>query len=128
MATFRFASYVFDEQSGLAQEGKSISLSPLQHRLLYTFCSNPNTLLSKTDLIEAVWNHSYVSEVSLARTVHELRQRLGGGHGAKQLIVSVYGRGYVFQPQGASTTVASSFPASSLHGAGSSPTMVAAVS
>jgi len=98
MASYSFDSYTFDEQHGLAFEGKIIPLSPLQHRLLITFCRNPNTLLSKTDLIEAVWNHTYVSEVSLARTVHELRQRLGGGHGAKQLIVSVYGRGYVFQP------------------------------
>lgn len=100
MAPFRFASYIFDEQVGLHQEGSAVSLSPLQHRLLLTFCRNPNTLLSKADLIEAVWNHTYVSEVSLARTIHELRQRLGGGQGAKQLIVSVYGRGYVFQPHG----------------------------
>lgn len=100
MAPYRFASYIFDDQVGLQLQGSDISLSPLQHRLLLTFCRNPNTLLSKADLIEAVWNHSYVSEVSLARTIHELRQRLGGGQAAKQLIVSVYGRGYVFQPHG----------------------------
>lgn len=100
MAAYRFASYIFDEQAGLQQGGSDISLSPLQHRLLLTFCRNPNTILSKSDLIEAVWNHTFVSEVSLARTIHELRQRLGGGQGAKQLIVSVYGRGYVFHPHG----------------------------
>lgn len=100
MATYRFGSYLFDEQAGLQHEGSAIALSPLQHRLLLTFCRTPNTLLSKADLIEAVWNHTFVSEVSLARTIHELRQRLGGGQGAKQLIVSVYGRGYVFQPHG----------------------------
>lgn len=100
MAPYRFASYLFDEQAGLQLEGSPIPLSPLQHRLLLTFCRHPNILLSKADLIEAVWNHTFVSEVSLARTIHELRQRLGGGQSAKQLIVSVYGRGYVFQPHG----------------------------
>jgi DNA-binding winged helix-turn-helix (wHTH) protein len=100
MALYSFATYAFDEHTGLLGEGVSIPLSPLQHRLLLTFCRNPNTLLSKTDLIEAVWSHGFVSDVSLARTIHELRQRLGGGHGAKQMIVSVYGRGYIFYPHG----------------------------
>ena len=99
MASYRFGSFRFDDVDGLVQTGEPVPLSPLQHRLLQTFCHQAGTLLSKKDLMQSVWNHTAVSEISLARTVHELRQKLGGGSYARQLITSVYGKGYVFSPE-----------------------------
>lgn len=96
MACFEFGSYQFDEARGLFRAGQAVHLSPLQHRLLTTFCHHAETLLSKEQLMQQVWNHTAVSDISLSRTIHELRQKLGGGPYAKQLIASVYGRGYVF--------------------------------
>ena len=98
MACFQFGSYTFDEARGLFEGEQEVHLSPLQHRMLQIFCQRAETLLSKEQLMQSVWNHTAVSDVSLSRTVHELRQKLGGGVYAKQLIASVYGRGYVFSP------------------------------
>jgi len=96
MAQFRFGSHRFDDRNGLVCSGDPVHLSPLQHRLLQTFCQRSQTMLSKEELMQEVWNHTAVSDISLSRTVHELRQKLGGGPYAKQLIASVYGRGYIF--------------------------------
>jgi hypothetical protein len=96
MVSFGFGSFHFDERKGLVDDGELIPLSPLQHRMLAAFCRQPNCLLSKEELMREVWNHTFVSDVSLARTVHELRQKLGGGHASKQLIASIYGKGYIF--------------------------------
>ncbi len=97
-ACYRFGSHLFDVDNGLVSDGQPVHLSPLQHRLLHTFCTRALTLLSKEELMQDVWNHTAVSDISLSRTVHELRQKLGGGSDAKQLIASVYGRGYIFSP------------------------------
>jgi len=83
MVSFGFGSFHFDERKGLVDDGELIPLSPLQHRMLAAFCRQPNCLLSKEELMRE-------------RTVHELRQKLGGGHASKQLIASIYGKGYIF--------------------------------
>lgn len=100
MAIVEFGGFRFDPGTGLSRGGRAIHLSPLQQRLLHTFCDHAETILSKEDLILKVWNHTNVSDISLSRTVHELRQKLGGGPQAKQMIHSIYGIGYVFSPAG----------------------------
>ena len=99
IAPFRFGAHPFDDSNSLVCSGAPVHLSPLQHRLLQTFCQRSQALLSKEELMQEVWNHTAVSDISLSRTVHELRQKLGGGPYAKQLIASVYGRGYIFTLQ-----------------------------
>lgn len=111
MACYQFGSHQFDEDHGLISDGQPVHLSPLQHRLLHTFCKRALTLLSKEELMQDVWNHTAVSDISLSRTVHELRQKLGGGSDAKQLIASVYGRGYIFSPPDGEPLLSPAHPA-----------------
>ena len=111
MACYHFGSHQFDEDNGLLSNGQPVHLSPLQHRLLHTFCKRALTLLSKEELMQDVWNHTAVSDISLSRTVHELREKLGGGSDAKQLIASVYGRGYIFSPPDGVSRLSSAPPA-----------------
>jgi DNA-binding winged helix-turn-helix (wHTH) protein len=98
VACYQFGSHQFDQDNGLVSDGQPVHLSPLQHRLLHTFCKRALTLLSKEERMRDVGSHAAVSDINLSRNVHELRQKLGSGSAAKQLIASVYGRGYIFSP------------------------------
>lgn len=83
---------------GMLMLGESlVSLSPLQRRLLQCFVRHNRTLLSKEQLMREVWGHEYVSEVSLARAVHSLRQVFAQGPLGSQLIRTVYGTGYILE-------------------------------
>jgi DNA-binding winged helix-turn-helix (wHTH) protein len=98
IACYPFGSHQCDQDNGLVSDGQPVHLSPLQHRLLHTFCKRALTLLSKEERMRDVGSHAAVSDINLSRTVPELLQKLGSGSDAKQLIASVYGRGYSFSP------------------------------
>lgn len=82
LACHQGGSYPFEEDHGLVSVGQPVHLSPLQLRLLHTFCKRALKLLRKQKRIQAVWNHTAVSDINLSRIVHVLRQRRGGGSDA----------------------------------------------
>ncbi|MFO7628697.1 MAG: winged helix-turn-helix domain-containing protein [Prochlorococcaceae cyanobacterium] len=98
MATYHFSSYRFSDNGILWQGDRLVALTPLQRRMLGCFCRNPRDLLSKAMLMEQVWGHEDVSEMSLARSVHGLRRKLGTARQGAELIRNVYGEGYIFTP------------------------------
>jgi len=110
-ARYQFGSHQFDQDNGLVSDVQPVHLSPLQHRLLHTFCKRALTLLSKEERMQDVWSHTAVSDINLSRTVPELRQKLGSGSDAKQLIASVYGQGYIFSPPAGESRLSPAPPA-----------------
>ena len=92
------SSHQCNQDNGLVSDGQPVHLSPLQHRLLHTFCKRALTLLSKEERMRDVGSHAAVSDINLSRTVPELLQKLGSGSDAKQLIASVYGPQLHLQP------------------------------
>jgi DNA-binding winged helix-turn-helix (wHTH) protein len=96
MSTYQFGSYRFTDGGILWQGERLVALTPLQRRMLSCFCRNPRELLSKAMLMEQVWGHNDVSEMSLARSVHGLRRKLGTARQGAELIRNVYGEGYIF--------------------------------
>lgn len=98
LTTYQFGSYRFTEGGILWQGERLVALTPLQRRMLSCFCRNPRELLSKAVLMEQVWGHNDVSEMSLARSVHGLRRKLGTARQGAELIRNVYGEGYIFTP------------------------------
>lgn len=98
MAAYHFASYRLTDGGILWQGDRLIALTPLQRRMLDCFCRQPRELLSKAALMEQVWGHQEVSEMSLARSVHGLRRKLGNARQGAELIRNVYGEGYIFTP------------------------------
>jgi tetratricopeptide (TPR) repeat protein len=53
-------------------------------------------VLEKENLLQEVWGHTQVSDVSLARAVHGLRRILDGGPLGSRVIHTIYGSGYRF--------------------------------
>jgi DNA-binding winged helix-turn-helix (wHTH) protein len=96
MASFRFGPFQLNPDQTLWEGDTLVHLSPMQRRMLHCFCRHPKQVLSKNQLMQDVWGHQEVSEVSLARTVHGLRRKLAETKASGDLIRNVYAEGYIF--------------------------------
>lgn len=95
MVTYRFGPFSVKDNESLWIHDTLVPLSPLQLRLLSYLCSHPQQVLDKERIVANVWGRSDVSDVSLARAIHGLRNRLAAGSKASELIRNIYGRGYM---------------------------------
>lgn len=98
MPAYRFGSYQLNQDQTLWLGDTLVHLSPMQRRLLDCFCRHPRQVLSKQKLMQEVWGHQEVSEVSLARTVHGLRRKLVDASLGADVVRNVYAEGYIFTP------------------------------
>ncbi|MBR1210141.1 tetratricopeptide repeat protein [Bradyrhizobium sp. JYMT SZCCT0180] len=77
--------------------GEAIRLRPKSFDMLQLFVTNAGRVLSKQDLIDAIWPNIHVGDDSLFQCVREIRAALGDDQ--RQLIKLVSGRGYLFDGQ-----------------------------
>ncbi|MFN9924938.1 MAG: transcriptional regulator, partial [Cyanobacteriota bacterium] len=94
---WRVGPYTLTPDGLLRLGGGLIRLSPLQRRLLLCFVRHAGQLLDKDTLMHEVWGHTNVSDVSMARAVHGLRQVLDQGPLGGRAISTSYGAGYTFE-------------------------------
>jgi TolB-like protein/DNA-binding winged helix-turn-helix (wHTH) protein len=94
-ARVRFDRYVLDHQRGcLFAEGKEITLRPKTFEFLRYLAGNPGRVVSKDELLAAVWPNVVVSDDSVFQCVAELRRALQDPD--QHLIKTVQRRGYRF--------------------------------
>jgi DNA-binding response OmpR family regulator len=86
-------SFDFERMIFMAN-GKEISLSKTEQRLLKLLVYNQGVILSRDDLIDRLWSDGavYVDENALSVTIKRLRDKLH----AKDYIKTVYGLGYMW--------------------------------
>lgn len=91
----RFAGFEFDQQRAELRGpgGKIIRLRPKTYDLFRIFLDNPGRILSKQELMEAVWPNVHVGEDSLFQCIKEIRAALGDEQ--RQMVRLVSGRGYL---------------------------------
>jgi TolB-like protein/DNA-binding winged helix-turn-helix (wHTH) protein/Tfp pilus assembly protein PilF len=88
-----FDRYVLDLDRGcLLLEGSEIALRPKTFAVLNYLTQNPHRLVSKDELVAAVWAHVVVTDDALVQSVGELRRALADD-GAR-LIRTIPRRGY----------------------------------
>ncbi|MBA2402200.1 MAG: winged helix-turn-helix domain-containing protein, partial [Bradyrhizobium sp.] len=75
--------------------GEAIRLRPKSFDMLQLFATNAGRVLSKQDLIDAIWPNVHVGDDSLFQCIREIRAALGDDQ--RQLIKLVSGRGYLFE-------------------------------
>ncbi|MBN8987514.1 MAG: tetratricopeptide repeat protein [Rhizobiales bacterium] len=75
--------------------GEVIRLRPKAFDMLQLFVANSGRILSKQELIEAIWPNIHVGDDSLFQCIREIRAALGDDQ--RQLIKLVSGRGYLFE-------------------------------
>ena len=92
----RFGRYVLDLERGcLLSGGEEVALRPKTFDLLSYLVSNPSRLVSKDELLAAVWPDVLVSDDSIVQCITELRRALGDPD--QRLIKTVQRRGYRFE-------------------------------
>ena len=97
---YRFEGFEMDPVNRVfTRDGKPIFLHSRTFDLLLYMVRNGGRLLTKDELMNAIWGDTAVEEANLTQGVFLLRKALGANQrdGAK-LIVTVPGRGYRFLP------------------------------
>jgi DNA-binding winged helix-turn-helix (wHTH) protein/tetratricopeptide (TPR) repeat protein len=96
---FRFAGFELDQQRAELRgpDGGAIRLRPKTFEMLRLFAVNSGRVLSKQELMEAVWPNVHVGEDSLFQCIREIRTALRDDQ--RQMIKLVSGRGYLFEAE-----------------------------
>jgi DNA-binding winged helix-turn-helix (wHTH) protein len=99
-----FAGYQF-EDCRLDLDRGCLVLHDTEHRLRYQtfqvllyFAQHPGTLVTKEDLIAAVWKQSFVSSNALVQCIAELRRILDDDPRSPRFIKTLPRVGYLFLP------------------------------
>ena len=92
----RFAGYELDPQRGelRGHDGEPIKLRPKSFALLQMFATSGRRILSKQELIGAIWPNVHVGEDSLFQCIRDIRGALGDDR--RELVRLISGRGYLF--------------------------------
>lgn len=95
---------MLDLDAGLLRRGdQEIQLRPKAFAVLAYLVERPGRLVSKTELIEAVWPDAAVTDNSLVQCISEIRRALDDTPG--RLVRTVARRGYVFTAPVATPTM-----------------------
>lgn len=94
---FNFADVeVREREFFIIKLGQAVSVEPLAFRVLLFLLRNPHKLITKDELLDAVWNDISVSENSLTRCIALLRRALGDDTHEPRYIATVPTIGYRF--------------------------------
>src|SRR6185436_791129 len=95
--TYRFGAFTADRTSYRVFEGtKAVELTPKLLDLLFYFLDRPAVLVTKEELLEAVWPDANVTDNALAQAISDLRDALGDEPSSPTYIRTVARRGYRF--------------------------------
>ena len=94
---FRFADVeVREREFCLIKAGHVEAVEPKAFRVLLFLLHNPQKLITKEELLNAVWGETAVSENSLTRSIALLRKLLGDDTHQSRFIETVATVGYRF--------------------------------
>src|SRR5215217_3257773 len=80
----------------LLRENSPIALRPKAFAVLHHLLSYPGQLVSKTDLLDAVWPDTAISDTVLKVCIREIREALDDDAEAPHFIETVHRKGYRF--------------------------------
>jgi len=94
---YEFDDYVVDPlRRQLCRAGTVIPVPQKAFQLLLYLVENPGRVLTKRELMGAVWPNSFVEEANLTQGIFLLRKALGEHSGVVGYILTVPGEGYQF--------------------------------
>ena len=93
----RFGDFLIDSKARrLARGNKDVRLSPKAFDLLRLLLARRPDVLSKDELLTAIWPDTHVIEANLNVVVAEIRRALGDDRHAPRFIRTVHAVGYAF--------------------------------
>src|SRR5580692_3236732 len=94
---YRFGEFTLDpRRRTLLRCDSPVSLTPKAFDVLFFLLQNPNRLVSKEELLQAVWGDTFVEEGNLTQHISHLRKALGDNTEDARLIVTIARKGYQF--------------------------------
>jgi DNA-binding winged helix-turn-helix (wHTH) protein len=94
---YRFGEFVLDpDRRTLCRADSAVSLTPKAFDVLLFLAQNPNRLVTKEELLQAVWSDAFVEEGNLTQYISHLRKALGDNSEDTRLIVTIARKGYQF--------------------------------
>src|SRR5277367_2307206 len=92
---YEFGPFRVDpEKEILLRAGEPIPLTPKTFQILLVLVRHSQEVVTKDDLMKAVWPDTFVEEANLSRNIFMLRKALGESPQDHRYIVTVPGRGY----------------------------------
>jgi TolB-like protein/DNA-binding winged helix-turn-helix (wHTH) protein len=94
---YRFGEFLLDPaKRTLSRADSPVSLTPKAFDVLLFLAQNPNRLVPKEELLQAVWGDTFVEEGNLTQYVSHLRKALADNSEDSRLIVTIARKGYQF--------------------------------
>lgn len=96
--TLKVGEFEFDSvRQALSLNGASVQLTPKEFQILYTLALKPETVMSKEELIEAVWGKEYLDDaISIAVYVRKIREKIEQNPAKPRYLKTAWGMGYSF--------------------------------
>jgi serine/threonine-protein kinase len=94
--TVAFGPFCFVAGDGLWRDGRAIALPPRAVGVLTALLESPGTVVTKQQLMDAVWPDTFVTESSLLEAIGLVRDALGDDRKQPRYIQTVHRRGYRF--------------------------------
>jgi DNA-binding winged helix-turn-helix (wHTH) protein len=93
--SYQFGPFRVDpERQLLFRDGEPVPLTPKAFQILLVLLRHGPQVVSKGDLMNAVWPDSFVEEANLSRNIFLLRKALGEGPQDHRYVLTVPGHGY----------------------------------
>jgi Tol biopolymer transport system component/DNA-binding winged helix-turn-helix (wHTH) protein len=97
---YQFGPFVLDTvQHALLRENQPVPLTPKTYDTLLVLVENRGRMLTKDELMKALWPDSFVEESNLSVQISAIRKWLGELPGEDRYIVTIPGRGYRFSAE-----------------------------
>ena len=99
--TVKLGDVVVDTEKGVAMKNnKDLFLSALEYRLLLVFINNRGIVLTRTQLLDAIWDVAgeYVNDNTLTVYIKRLREKIEDDPANPKIILTVRGLGYKVGP------------------------------
>jgi len=101
-ALTRFGDVEIDRATGrVARRGEPVKLKPLELKLLLYLIDNQGRCVTKEELLDNVWQDTFVGEGTLSVHIRHLREKLEEAPNEPRFIKTLWGSGYMFESKGA---------------------------
>ncbi|ETT56220.1 regulatory component of sensory transduction system [Paenibacillus sp. FSL R7-269] len=96
-SAFDIGGLHLDPASGVVtRQGKEVYLSALEYRLLLVFVNNPGNIITRSRLLDELWDAAgeFVNDNTLTVYIKRLREKIESDPASPQIILTVRGTGY----------------------------------
>jgi len=97
-SVIRFGNIEIDRDSDrVFRGGETVKLKPLELKLLLYLIDNKGKRITKDELLENVWQDTFIGEGTLSVHIRHLREKLEDAPNNPCFIKTVWGSGYMFE-------------------------------